>query len=103
MNINKDQKKVLDPAVNWHDITEGGIIAWAGNAEQYETGSWRSDVPFRKSENCKNCMLCFYSCPDSSIRVTDDAKMDGFDMDHCKGCGVCAKKCPFDAIGMKSE
>lgn len=99
----KDQKKVLDPNVSWKDITEGGTIPWAGNADLYETGSWRSEVPVWDSEKCKNCMLCFYVCPDSSILVNEESKMTGIDMNHCKGCGVCVKQCKFGALELVED
>ena len=38
----KDQKKVLDPNVSWKDITPGGTIPWAGNADLYETACFVS-------------------------------------------------------------
>ena len=99
----KDQKKVLDPNVSWKDITEGGTIPWAGNADLYETGSWRSEVPVWDEEKCKNCMLCFYVCPDSSILVNEESKMTGIDMNHCKGCGVCVKQCKFGALELVED
>jgi pyruvate ferredoxin oxidoreductase delta subunit len=47
-------------------------------------------------------MICFFACPESSIRVEND-KMVDFDMKHCKGCGICKQVCPRDAIEMMNE
>lgn len=89
--------------INWKDITEGGMIPYAGNADSYETGSWRSMVPVWHEDKCKHCMMCFYVCPDSSILVNQEGKMTGIDFDHCKGCGVCVKTCKFGAFDFVEE
>jgi len=31
----------------WREIPKGGLILEAGSAEQYDTGSWRSQRPVR--------------------------------------------------------
>lgn len=85
------------------DITPGGIIYDAGNAEDFITGDWRSDRPVWLQEKCKQCLLCYPVCPDTSILIDADGKRKDFDYDHCKGCGICAKVCPFGAIEMKEE
>lgn len=85
------------------EITPGGIIYDAGNAEDFITGDWRSDRPIWLQDKCKQCLLCFPVCPDSSIIIDAEGKRTDFDYDHCKGCGVCAKVCPFSAIEMKEE
>ena len=66
----------------WQDITEG------------------TQKPVHDPEKCRDCYLCVPVCPDMSIIVNSDEKIE-FDMDHCKGCGICAKVCPFDAIKME--
>ena len=103
MSKDKKELKTLTNDVNWHDITEGGMIPWAGNAALYETGSWRSMVPVWNQEKCKNCTMCFFVCPDSSVIMTDEPRMSGFDLVHCKGCGVCVKTCKFGAIDFVDE
>ncbi len=77
----------------WKDIPRGGLILEAGNAADYETGSWRSMRPIRDTEKCINCLRCWIFCPDSAIPV-EDRKVMGFDLAHCKGCGICAHECP---------
>ena len=79
-----------------------GYVCKAGTAHEYVTGGWRSKRPIWDENACKNCMMCFLYCPDSSVLVEDE-KMKGFDFMHCKGCGICAKVCPFKAIDMVKE
>jgi len=83
----------------WQDLTLGGFVLGEGNSEFFRTGDWRTKTPEWKQENCKQCLLCFPVCPDSSIPVTA-GKREDFDMFHCKGCGICANVCPFGAISM---
>jgi pyruvate ferredoxin oxidoreductase delta subunit len=83
----------------WKEVPLGGLITEAGNAEKYETGSWRTYKPVLNREACTNCLLCWIFCPDSSILVKDE-EMVGFDYAHCKGCGICAAECPKNAIAM---
>ena len=91
---------ILGNDVTWKEISPGGLIPDAGNAEKFLTGDWRSTKPVWVEENCKQCLLCFPVCPDSSIPVNSEGKRADFDFDHCKGCGVCAVVCPFKAIDM---
>ena len=35
---------IVKPDVKWQDITEGGIMEQPGNAKQFNTGDWRSQV-----------------------------------------------------------
>jgi len=88
----------------WTEIPIAGIIEEAGNAQTYETGSWRTYRPVWDSEKCIHCLSCWIACPDSSILVKD-GKMTGIDLTHCKGCGICAFECPdkITAIEMKLE
>lgn len=80
-----------------------GMCALAGGmATQYNTGSWRSMRPLWNKENCKQCLLCWINCPDSSIQV-EDGQMVGIDYEHCKGCGVCCTECRFDALRLVPE
>ena len=87
---------------NAQEFPPGMIGLEAGNATGYVTGGWRSVRPVWNAENCKQCMLCWMNCPDSSI-VTEDGKMTGINFNHCKGCGICVKECRFDALKMVPE
>jgi len=98
-----DESKVIGIDVLWKNITEGGMIPYAGNAHLFKTGDWRSMKPVWLKEKCKQCLLCFPVCPDSSILVNEKGERVDFDFDHCKGCGVCAKVCPFKAIDFVEE
>ena len=80
----------------------GATIPVAGNSVDNETGGWRTFVPEIDSEQCDGCMLCYFYCPDASIKV-EDGKAVGVDLEHCKGCGICARECPNDAIVMKID
>ena len=91
-------KKLVGLDVTWQDITPGGIITDAGTANEFKTGDWRSEAPVWLQEKCKQCLLCFPVCPDSSIPLDADGKRTDFDFDHCKGCMVCKEVCPFGAI-----
>ena len=93
-------KTVINANVTWENITPGGNIYDAGNAKEFETGSWRSIKPVYLSEKCKQCGLCFPVCPDDAIPVNKEQKREDFNYNACKGCGVCAKVCPFKAIQM---
>ncbi len=88
----------------WKDIPIGGVILEAGNAVEYETGSWRAMRPIRDEEKCIQCLRCWIYCPDSAILV-EEGKVVGIDLEHCKGCGICAVECPpkVQAITMVLE
>jgi pyruvate ferredoxin oxidoreductase delta subunit len=88
----------------WKDIPIGGMILEAGNAVEYETGSWRAMRPIRDAEKCIHCLRCWIYCPDSAILV-EEGKVVGIDLEHCKGCGICAVECPskVQAITMVLE
>ena len=81
-----------------------GMVGVAGNSVEYITGGWRSEKPLWDETKCKQCMLCWINCPDSSILVDAQKQtMIGIDYDHCKGCGVCFTECRFDALRMVPE
>lgn len=101
--VNEYDRKSMIPNVTWKDITPGGIITSAGNAELFKTGDWRSMRPVWLKDKCKQCLLCYPVCPDTAILVGKDGKRKDFDYDHCKGCGICAKVCPFKAIDFIEE
>jgi len=100
--MSKERKMNITPQTSWKELSKGGIITDAGNAEDFKTGDWRSMKPVFIEEKCKQCMLCWPVCPDSSIPVENGKRKD-FDYDHCKGCGICAEVCPFDAIDFVEE
>lgn len=86
----------------YQDMTKGGVVYAGGNSVDVHTGEWRTITPKYHPEQCKQCLLCFPVCPDSSIPVVDGKRLD-FDYDHCKGCGICAAVCPFHAISFAEE
>ena len=88
-NAENKERKVVAPDVSWKDITAGGTITDAGNAELFNTGDWRSMKPIW--------------IKDTAILVDKDGKRMDFNYDHCKGCGICAKVCPFKAIDFVEE
>ena len=93
MNAGKGVK--LQP---WHEMPHGTHVFEAGNAKNFKTGDWRSQMPIFVAENCKQCMLCFPVCPDSAIILNEKGEMAGFDLDFCKGCLCCQAVCNFKAI-----
>lgn len=99
----KQFKEIITSNVTWQDITSGGTISDAGNAVLFITGDWRSMRPIWIEDKCKQCLLCFPVCPDSSIVIDGKGNRTDFDYDHCKGCGICAKVCPFKAIDFIEE
>lgn len=94
--------RIPDNNATWKELTPGGLMK-AGTAKEFKTGDWRSEKPIWLKDKCKQCLLCFPVCPDSSIPINKDGKREDFDYDHCKGCGVCAEVCPFKAIDMVNE
>ena len=91
----------INPKTPYQDLTIGGNIYTAGNAVEFKTGDWRSQIPSFIFEKCKQCGLCFPVCPENAIPVDKTGVRSDFDFDACKGCGVCAKVCPFKAIEMQ--
>ena len=83
----------------WRELSPAAQVFGGGNSVFFSTGEWRAEAPVWASEKCRQCLLCFPVCPDSSIPV-ESGKRAVFDIDHCKGCGVCARVCPFGAISM---
>ena len=66
------------------------------------TGTWRTSRPVLESVKCRRCLLCYVSCPDSSISLTDEHYPE-IDYEHCKGCLLCAAICPAKAISVEPE
>jgi pyruvate ferredoxin oxidoreductase delta subunit len=87
---------------SWQELPIGGLILEAGNAEEYNTGNWRSKRPVMNLEECNSCLLCWFYCPDVSILI-ENGKVVGVDYEHCKGCGICAEVCPKKCIEMIAE
>lgn len=88
----------------YQDLAPGGIIPQAGNAVEYNTGSWRLQRPHRREEDCIDCLFCWIYCPDISVPVENQSvKGLQFDYEHCKGCGICAQVCPKKCIDMSPE
>jgi pyruvate ferredoxin oxidoreductase delta subunit len=97
--LKKNLMEAMTPAAGWRTLSPAAQVFGEGNSEFFLTGEWRTETPVWKREQCKQCLLCFPVCPDSSIPA-EGGKRGDFDFDHCKGCGVCAKVCPFGAIAM---
>jgi pyruvate ferredoxin oxidoreductase delta subunit len=100
-----DKKNLMEGITElspWTDITPGGFVYGSGNSESFNTGDWRTRTPVWKQENCRQCLLCFPVCPDSSIPIRDGKRAD-FDFGHCKGCAICAEICPFGAIDIQTD
>jgi len=87
----------------WQEMTHGSHVFTPGNAVEFITGDWRSHKPIWLEDKCKQCMLCVPVCPDSSIPVNAEGKIEGFDLNYCKGCLVCKAICPFGAIESEDE
>jgi len=83
----------------WREIPEGGIVVSAGNAVEYETGTWSTKIPEIDLKKCNNCMICWIFCPEGTI-IAKDGKITGVNLVHCKGCGICASECPTKVIDM---
>ncbi|HOK49910.1 MAG TPA: 4Fe-4S binding protein [Sedimentibacter sp.] len=102
--VNEKDLRSMDPNATWKEMSRGGTIASPGNAELFKTGDWRSMKPIWHEDKCKQCLMCYPVCPDTSILVDKETgKMSGIDYDHCKGCGICANVCPFKAIEYVAE
>ena len=100
--MRKSKAKDINEKSTWQELTIGAEIYEPATSLLVNTGEWRVNRPVFNKEKCKNCMMCFLYCPDSSV-VIEDQKVKGFDYMHCKGCGICAKACPFKAISMVKE
>lgn len=97
-----NRKYDVNEKMKYDELPIAGNIYDDGNAEDFNTGDWRSKKPVHIYEKCKHCFLCVPVCPDDCIMHTEDT-VHGIDYDKCKGCGICAKVCPFKAIEMKEQ
>ena len=93
----------ITPQTTWQNTTMGGTIYTPGNAQNFETGDWRSKKPKYLKEKCKQCLLCVPTCPDNAIPVNSEGKREDFNFSACKGCLVCKNACPFKAIAEEGE
>lgn len=100
--MRKKRAQDINEKSTWQELTIGAEIYEPATSRLVNTGEWRVNRPVFLEENCKNCMMCFLYCPDSSIQIAEGS-MKGFDYMHCKGCGICSKVCPFGAIDMVKE
>ncbi len=91
-----------DNKPGWKNLPDAGMILTPGNSEEYETGDWRTFRPIWDEKKCTHCMICWLTCPDSSIPPKDGKRLET-DMKHCKGCGICAEVCPVKCIKMEDE
>jgi pyruvate ferredoxin oxidoreductase delta subunit len=86
----------------WQEIPIGGLIVEAGNAAEYNTGTWRAFRPIIDFSRCTHCLMCWVYCPDVAMLV-EDGRLQGVDLDHCKGCKLCAEVCPVKCIEIIPE
>ncbi|MDR2708467.1 MAG: 4Fe-4S binding protein [Elusimicrobiota bacterium] len=101
--MKKDENKKLSAS----EVASAGLVE-AGTAQEFITGSWRSERPLWNKDKCIHCLTCWIYCPDSAISVEQGPKgtiVTGVDYNHCKGCGICAKECPdkIKALTMETE
>lgn len=95
-----DYKDIAKWGPGKHEL--GATIPESGTADDYETGGWKVDRPVRDIDKCTDCMICYWSCPDSAV-IVEEGKMVGFDLKHCKGCGICSAVCPKTCIAMEND
>lgn len=97
-------KHTLKP---WQELPPGGVIDEGGNAETYETGTWRTKRPIWNSEHCIHCLTCWVFCPENAYVLNDGETRTGkprkeiseINYYHCKGCGLCVRECPVNKKG----
>ena len=66
--MKKKFKLSLDSNVKWKDISPGGVITEAGNANDFRTGDWRSIKPVWIEENASNACCVPRSAPIRQFR-----------------------------------
>lgn len=100
--MKRTRARDINEKITWQEITTGAEIYEPATSLLVETGDWRIMKPVFNADKCINCMLCVPYCPDSSIPVQGNTRLD-FDYVHCKGCGICVKVCPAGAIDFIRE
>lgn len=100
--MRKRRAQDINEKSTWQELTIGAEIYEPATSKLVNTGEWRVNRPVFAEEKCRDCMMCFLYCPDSSVEIKEGS-MKGFDYMHCKGCGICARVCPFGAIDMVKE
>jgi pyruvate ferredoxin oxidoreductase delta subunit len=88
--------------LTWKDLEIGSIVAEPGNASQYQTGDWRSEIPIFDTNKCIKCGICYLFCPEGCVGQNAEGYFDA-DLFYCKGCGICARECWPKAITMVTE
>ncbi|MFC1909079.1 4Fe-4S binding protein [Chloroflexota bacterium] len=88
--------------ITWRDIEIGAIVTEAGNASQYQTGTWRSQRPTYDFSRCIKCGICQMYCPEGCIGQNKESYFEA-DLFYCKGCGICARECWTKVITMVEE
>lgn len=87
--------------VSFQDIPEATCYE-AGYLVTKNAG-WRNIRPVIDAEKCRNCLQCYFYCPDGTIFKDEENGKVKVDYDFCKGCGICVKSCKFGAITMQAE
>jgi len=88
--------------LTWKDINVGSIVTEPGNANQYNSGAWRSQRPTYDFSRCIKCGLCQLYCPEGCIQQNKDGFFEA-NLYWCKGCGICSKECWTKVITMVEE
>lgn len=84
----------------WQELNIGAKINKPGSSINYQTGTWRNQIPVLNKKDCDQCGDCIAFCPEDCIIVKDN-KISHIDYKFCKGCGICAKECPKKSFTMK--
>ena len=77
-------------------------VATAPNTPLRKTGDWRVMRPAIDFDRCTHCWICFVTCPDGAITLTENS-VPVIDYGVCKGCLMCVEECPVNAIGSLRE
>ncbi len=88
--------------LTWKDLEIGSIIIEPGNADQNQTGDWRTQRPIYDHSRCIKCGLCAIFCPEGCIEPNQEGFFEA-NLFYCKGCGICARECWTKAITMVEE